>query len=130
DDVAPAVMELTNNRGVDVAIDGVGKATWDSSLASLKMRGLQISYGNASGPVGARDIAELAPKSLFTTRPKLFDYYASPEEIKTGTGRVFHMLRSGKLDITIGQSFALEDAEKAHRALESRETIGATVILP
>lgn len=131
EDVARRVRELTDGTGCDVVIDGVGKATWESSLDSLRKRGLLISFGNASAPVGKTDLAVLAQKgSLFTTRPTLFDYYSTPDEIARGTERLFEMLRSETVKVDIGQRFALTDAAKAHGALEGRETIGATVLLP
>jgi NADPH2:quinone reductase len=131
EDVAARVREITGGKGVAVSFDGVGKAMWPVSLASVARRGLIVSYGNASGPVEGVNLGILAQKgSLFVTRPTLFDYYVTPEERQAGIGRVFAMLAKGAISPEIGQTFALEDVANAHRALEAGETIGSTVLLP
>ena len=131
DTLAQHVRELTSGRGVDVVFDGVGKVTFEASLDCLKRRGLHISYGNASGPVGAVDFSILARKgSLFTTRPSLFDYYTNREEIETHAGRLLALFSNGTLKVSIDQRYALSDAATAHRDLESRRTTGSTVLLP
>ncbi|KQS01771.1 quinone oxidoreductase [Sphingomonas sp. Leaf357] len=130
-DIAKEVRALTDGQGVDVVLDGVGKAMWQVSLASAKRRGLIVSYGNASGPVDGVNLGVLARNgSLFVTRPTMFDYYVTPEERQAGFARVFDMLAKGAITAEIGQTFALEDAADAHRALEAGETKGATVLLP
>jgi len=130
-DVAARVREITGDKGVAVSFDGVGKATWPVSLASVSRRGLIVSYGNASGAVDGVNLGILAQKgSLFVTRPTLFDYYVTPEERQAGIERVFAMLASGAISPEIGQTFALEDVADAHRALEAGETTGSTVLLP
>ena len=130
-DVAARVREITGGKGVAVSFDGVGKATWPVSLASVSRRGLIVSYGNASGPVDGVNLGILAQKgSLFVTRPTLFDYYVTPEERQAGIERVFAMLASGAISPEIGQTFALEDVADAHRALGAGETTGSTVLLP
>jgi NADPH2:quinone reductase len=129
--LAKRVRDLTGGRGVDVVFDGVGKATFEASLDSLCRRGLHISYGNASGPIGAVDFSILARKgSLFTTRPTLFDYYATRAEIETHAGRVLDLIGSGVLKINIDQRYALKDAAQAHRDLEARRTTGSTLLVP
>jgi NADPH2:quinone reductase len=129
--LAKRVRDLTHGRGVDVVFDGVGKATFEASLDSLCRRGLHISYGNASGPIGAVDFSILARKgSLFTTRPTLFDYYATRAEIETHAGRVLDLIGSGVLKVNIDQRYALKDAAQAHRDLEARRTTGSTVLVP
>lgn len=131
EEVAPRVRELTGGKGVSVVFDGVGKATFDGSLDSLAKRGLQISYGNASGAVGPIDFGILARKgSLFVTRPTLFDYYVTRQELETGMGRLFEMIASGKVEVRVDQTYPLEDAAQAHRDLEARKTTGSTVLLP
>jgi NADPH:quinone reductase len=131
DTLAAQVRALTGGRGVDVVFDGVGKATFEASLDSLCRRGLHISYGNASGPIGAVDFSILARKgSLFTTRPTLFDYYATRAEIETHAGRVLDLIGSGVLKVNIDQRYALKDAAQAHRDLEARRTTGSTVLVP
>jgi NADPH2:quinone reductase len=129
---APAkIREITGGKGADCVIDGVGKATFEASLDSLKRRGLMIGYGNASGPIGDVDFNLLARKgSLFATRPTLFDYYATPEDVAVGTKAVFAKIEAGVLKAHIGQTFALADAVECHRALESRQTIGSSLLIP
>ena len=129
--LAKQVRSLTNGQGVDIVFDGVGKATFEASLDSLKKRGLHISYGNASGPVGPVDFGILAKKgSLYTTRPTLFDYYATRAEIEVHSGRVLELIGAGILKVNIDQRYALKDAALAHRDLESRRTTGSTILVP
>lgn len=130
-DIAARVREITGGAGVPVVFDGVGGATWEASLASTAPRGLIISYGNAGGPVEGVKLATLNQHgSLFVTRPKLYDYYATPRDRAAGVARLFAMLESGAVKAEIGQRFALADAAEVHRALEAGETLGATVMLP
>ena len=129
--VGARVRELTDGVGVATVFDGVGKATWEGSLDSLRKRGLMVSFGNASGPVGQIDFASLARKgSLFATRPTMFDYYVTREDIETGTSRLFELISSGVLDVRIDQRYPLADAAQAHRDLEARRTTGSTVLIP
>lgn len=131
EDVAARVREMTGGAGVPVVFDGVGMATWEVSLASAATRGLIVSYGNAGGKVTGVDLGILSARgSLFVTRPTLFSYYATPDERDAGTARLFAMLRDGAITAEIGQTFALEDAADAHRALEAGETRGMSVLLP
>jgi len=129
--VAERVRELTDGRGVDVAYDSVGKDTWDDSLASLRPRGMMVSYGNASGAVPPASPLELARHgSLFLTRPRLGDYYATPDETVDGCDALFTMVRSGKIRPHVGARYPLREAAAAHRALEARQTVGSTVLIP
>ena len=131
DEVPVRVRELTGGQGVDAAIDGVGRATFETSLDSLKRRGILVSFGNASGPVAPFEMGLLARKgSLFVTRPTLFDYYATPADFELGTKAVFAKIASGVLKAHIGQTFALADAVRCHRALEARQTIGSSLLVP
>ena len=131
EDVAKTVRALTEGKGVRVTFDGVGMATWEASLDSTGRRGLIVNYGNADAPVGGVNLGILAQKgSLYNTRPTLFDYYADPAEREAGAARMFDMIRSGVLKVTIGQTYALEDAAQAHRDLEGRKTTGSTVLVP
>ena len=131
EDVAKTVREITGGAGVRVTFDGVGMATWEASLDSTGRRGLIVNYGNADAPVGGVNLGILAQKgSLYNTRPTLFDYYADPAERAAGAERVFDMIRRGIIAVTIGQTYALEDAAQAHRDLEGRKTTGSTVLLP
>lgn len=131
EDTAARVKDITAGAGVRVVFDGIGMATWESSLDSLGPRGLMISFGNADAPVSNVNLGVLAMKgSLFTTRPTLWDYYSDPEDQKAGFSRVFDMLRDGVLSIEIGQRYALEDAAQAHLDLQNRKTVGSTILLP
>lgn len=131
EDVAKQVRELTDGKGVEVTFDGVGMATWETSLDSTARRGLIVNYGNADGPVSGVNLGILAQKgSLFNTRPTLFDYYAHPAERVAGADYVFDMFRQGIIKVNIGQRYALEDAAQAHRDLEGRLTTGSTILLP
>jgi NADPH2:quinone reductase len=129
EDTAKRVRELTGGKGVRVTFDGVGMDTWEASLDSTGRRGLIVSYGNASAPVTGISLGVLATKgSLYNSRPTLFDYYAEPEERAAGVARLWEMIRTGKVRISIGQRYALEDAAQAHRDLEGRKTSGSTVL--
>jgi NADPH:quinone reductase len=130
DPVAPRVRALTGGKGVRVTFDGVGMATWEASLDSTGRRGLIVNYGNADAPVGGVNLGILAQKgSLYNTRPTLFDYYAESDERAAGVARVWDMIRSGVLEVTIGQRYALKDAALAHGDLEGRKTTGSTVLV-
>ncbi|WP_448585984.1 quinone oxidoreductase family protein [Thermaurantiacus sp.] len=129
--MAEAVRALTSGRGADVVIDGVGRATFEAALAALRRRGLLVSFGNASGKVGPVDFGILAARgSLFTTRPTLFDYYATAEDFAAGTARVLAMLAGGRLDVRIGHRWPLAEAAACHQALEARATTGSVLLLP
>jgi len=125
------VKALTGGKGVPVVYDGVGKDTFPASLDCLSPRGLWVSFGNASGAIPAFDILLLSQKgSLYATRPTLFTYTAKREDLTAMAGEMFDLVRTGKIVSEPRQTFALKDAADAHRALESRGTTGATVLLP
>ncbi|WP_311269979.1 quinone oxidoreductase [Sphingobium sp. WCS2017Hpa-17] len=131
DDLAARVRELTDGAGVDVVYDGVGKDSWGASLASLKRRGMMVSYGNASGAVPPVSLLDLSRGgSLYVTRPTLFDYIATAQDLAHTADRLFDRMRRGVVKAVIGQRFALTDAAEAHRALEARQTTGTTILLP
>ena len=131
EEVAPKVRELTGGKGVRAVFDGVGKDTWQASLDSCATRAIVASYGNASGAVTGVNLGILAQKgSLFVTRPTLFDYYRDPAEAAAGVKRVFDLIASGVLTVTIGQRYPLREAAQAHRDLEARLTTGSTVLVP
>jgi len=130
-DVAAEVRKITDGKGVKVAYDSVGKDTAEASLSSLAKRGLFVTFGNASGPVPPVAPLELSRRgSLFMTRPTLFDYIATPEAFRASATALFDVIASGAVKIEIGQTFPLADIRKAHEALESRATTGATVLVP
>ncbi|MCD7061031.1 quinone oxidoreductase family protein [Pelagibacterium xiamenense] len=125
------VRELTGGRGVDVVYDGVGQATFEGSLDCLRPMGLMVSYGNATGPVSIPDLGILARKgSLFLTRPTGAHYYMERNALLAGAKALFAAVESKAIKPHIGQTFRLSEAAEAHRALEARETVGSTILLP
>ena len=131
EDVAARVRDITGGEGVAVVYDGVGKDTFAASLDSLRMRGMMVSFGNASGAVPPFNPLLLTQKgSLFLTRPMLAHYTANRDELLALGQELFAVVESGKVRININQTFALADAADAHRALEARQTTGSTVLLP
>jgi NADPH2:quinone reductase len=131
EEVAPRVRELTGGKGCAVVFDGVGVDTWEASLDSAAKRGVIVSFGNASGPVTGISPGVLSQKgSLWLTRPTLFDYYVTAEERRQGVERLWEMLRSGKVKVTIGGRHPLTEAADVHRALEARKTSGSLLLLP
>lgn len=130
-DVAAEVRRITDGKGVPVAYDSVGKDTFEGTLKSLARRGLFVSFGNASGPPPPVEGRQLMVNgSLFFTRPTMGDYQATTAELDVSAAALFEMIGSGKVQIEIGQTFPLADARKAHEALESRSTIGASLLIP
>ena len=131
DELAGKVRELTAGEGVSVVFDGVGKDSWSASLVCLARRGMMVSFGNASGAVPPVSLLDLmAAGSLRVTRPTLADFIATPGMLSSTAERTFDRLRRGVIDANIRQHFALADAAQAHRALEARQTVGATVLVP
>jgi NADPH2:quinone reductase len=130
EDVAERVKALTGGEGVRVVYDGVGADTFEASLSSLGRRGVMVTYGNASGPAPAIAPLRLTRGSLYLTRPTLFDYIATTQELDESANALFHVLESGAVKIEIGQEFALAQVRQAHEALESRATIGSTLLIP
>ena len=131
DDVAARVKEITGGVGVPVVYDSVGKATFEASLNSLAKRGMLVTFGNASGPAPAIEPLRLSRGgSLFLTRPTLFDYIATTEELDESAKALFEVLATGKVKVDIGQRFPLAEAAAAHEALEGRKTTGSTVLIP
>ncbi|MEH2508966.1 NADPH2:quinone reductase [Nitrobacteraceae bacterium AZCC 1564] len=125
------VKQISRNELCDVVYDGVGKDTFPGSLSCLKPRGLFVSFGNASGPVPPFPLAELNNHgSLFATRPKLNDYVGTRRELIEGADALFAAVLSGTLHVPINHAYALKDAQKAHRDLESRATTGAAILKP
>jgi NADPH2:quinone reductase len=130
EDVAKRVRELTGGVGVNVVFDSVGKTTFLSSLDSLKRRGLMVCVGTASGPIDGFNPQLLAMKgSLYLTRPALADYIADPAEKAALADEVFGHVAAGRIKIEINQHYALQDAEQAHRDLESRKTTGSSIFV-
>jgi NADPH2:quinone reductase len=126
-----AVRDITRGEMCHVVYDGVGAASWTASLASLRKRGFMVTYGNASGPVPPIAPLELMKAgSIYLTRPTLADYVATPEQLAISAKKLFDRIAKGILKPHIGQTFRLEEAAEAHRALESRATTGSTILVP
>jgi NADPH2:quinone reductase len=131
EDFAARVKEITAGALCDVVYDGVGKTTFPASLDCLRPLGLFVSFGSSSGPIDAFNIGLLQTKgSLFATRPTLNTYAAKREDLLKLASETFEVIGSGKVKIPINQKYALKDAQKAHRDLESRATTGASILLP
>lgn len=131
EDFVARVKELTGGKGVPVVYDSIGKDTFAKSLDCLQPRGLFVSFGSSSGPIDAFNIGLLAQKgSLYATRPTLFSYAATRASLVAMADELFAMVKAGKIKSEARQRFPLRDAAVAHRALESRATTGATVLLP
>ena len=129
EDFAKRVDEITGGKKVPVVYDSVGKDTFLKSLDCLALRGMMVSFGNASGPPDPIAPGILAQKgSLFLTRPTLFNYIATRPELEQAAGELFGMLAGGKVKVEVKQRFALAEAAEAHRALEGRKTSGSTVL--
>lgn len=131
DDLAGRVREANGGAGVDVAYDGVGKATFDASLASLRPRGLMVLFGGASGQVPPFDIQRLnSGGSLFLTRPTLGHYTATREELLERGTSVLGDIAEGRLAVEIGGRYPLDDAATAYDDLEARRTTGKLLLIP
>jgi len=130
-DVAMEVSQLTDAKGVDVVYDGVGQATFNGSIDSLRPRGMLVSYGSSSGKVAPVDPQLLQAKgSLFFTRPTLAHYVATREELLERSGAVFAWVASGELSVRIGARYNLDQARQSHEDLQSRLTTGKSLIVP
>jgi NADPH2:quinone reductase len=131
EDFVARVKEITGSRGCDVVYDSVGKDTWRGSLKCLRLRGSFVHFGQSSGVIADFKFSDLASGgSLFATRPMLFDYIKSREDLTARAADLFARLQSGEVKAHVGQRVALRDAAAAHRELEGRRTMGATVLLP
>jgi NADPH2:quinone reductase len=131
EDFVARVAEIAGPKGCDVVYDSVGKDTWRGSLKCLKRRGMFVSFGQSSGAITEFGIADLhAGGSLCACRPSLFDYIASPTDLQARAADLFARLSSVDIKSHIGQRVPLRDAAQAHRDMESRRTVGATILLP
>jgi NADPH2:quinone reductase len=125
------VKEVTGGKGVPVVYDSVGKDTWEGSLDCLAVRGMMVSFGNASGPVAPFSILTLSQKgSLFLTRPTLAHYIVTRADYEETANDLFGVVKSGAVKIEVNQRYALKDVAQAHVDLESRKTTGSTVLIP
>ncbi len=131
ENVVERVLEITAGARVPVVYDGVGRDTFETSLDCLRPRGLMVSFGNASGAPDPLDLQVLSAKgSLFITRPTLFTYTASREELQASADAVFERVLAGDLKVEIKQRYPLAEVRQAHRDLEARATSGSTLLIP
>ena len=129
EDFLARVKEITGGKGVKVVYDSVGKDTWDKSLDCLSPFGLMASFGNASGPVAPFSPGILGPKgSIYVTRQTLFSHISTRERTQEMADDLMDVVASGKVQIHIGQRYALQDVQQAHRDLEARKTTGCTIL--
>jgi NADPH2:quinone reductase len=129
-DFAPEVRRLTGGEGVAAVYDGVGRTTFDGSLASLRPRGYLVLYGGASGQVPPFDLQRLNQAgSLYVTRPTMVHYIATPEEFLSRTGELMGWVASGELDVRIGGRYPLAEVRRAHEDLAGRRTMGKLLLL-
>ena len=130
-DFADEVLAITDGKKVDVVYDSIGKDTFMQSLDCIKPRGLMVSFGNASGKPDPLDVLELAKRgSLYLTRPTLYHYTRTRDELVSSAARYLAMLGQGKINITLGKTFALEQVADAHRHLVDRARVGSPILIP
>ncbi len=131
EDVVQRLLELTDGQKCPVVYDSVGKSSWEISLDCVAPRGLLVSFGNASGAVTGVNLGVLAQKgSLFVTRPILAGYADTAPRLQAMAAELFEMIASGKIEVEIGQRFALGEAAEAQRLLAEGRTTGSTILLP
>jgi NADPH2:quinone reductase len=131
EDFAARVAEITGGARCEVVYDSVGNDTWRGSLKCLKLRGMFVCFGQSSGPIADFKMLDLATGgSLYACRPTLFDYIKTQTELQARADDLFYRLASREIQAHVGQRMELRNAADAHRALASRRTIGATVLLP
>jgi len=125
------VLEITKGKGVSVVYDGVGKDTFEQSIECLKIRGMMISFGNASGPVLNIDVIKMIqPKGIYFTRPVMGQYLSTKDEIREGADKLFEKIKLGNVKVKIFKKYKLDEVVQAHKDLESRKIIGPAVITP
>ena len=125
------VMNFTNGIGVPVVYDGVGEKTFEDSIACLKNTGMMVSFGNASGAIKNIDVKKyIQPKSLFFTRPTGGHYFSTKQLLNEAVDKVFEQIKFGKVKVEIFKKYKLDDVVQAHIDLESRKTIGPSIIIP
>tara|TARA_B100000674_G_scaffold312725_1_gene260006 strand:- start:9958 stop:10929 length:972 start_codon:yes stop_codon:yes gene_type:complete len=128
---AKKVLEITDGKGLSVVYDGVGKNTLEGSLECLRIRGMMVSFGNASGPLSDINVPKLIqPKGLYLTRPSMQQYLSTKEEIIEASTTLFEKVTSGKVKIEIFKEYKLEDSVDAHKDLEGRKILGPAIITP
>ena len=131
ENISERVMEITNNNGVPVVYDGVGKDTFEESIKSLSTRGLMVSFGQSSGMIEKKDMHKtFNPKSLFYTRPSLMGYTLNREELLNCSKNLFKKMKNGEIKSNIYKKYKLYDAKKAHELLQSRKSVGSIILEP
>ena len=131
DDFAKKVLEFTKEKGVPVVYDGVGKNTFNKSIECLKTRGMMVSFGNASGSLEDIDVKKnIQPKGLYFTRPSMWHYLRTRDEIQDGADKLFNAIKLGKIKVEIFKKYRLDDVVQAHKDLESRKITGPAIIIP
>ncbi len=131
EDFAKKVMEITDGKGVPVVYDGVGKSTFEKSLECLSVRGMMVSFGNASGALDPINVPKmLQPKGLYFIRPSMGQYLSTNQELSEAAKVLFEKISSGKVKIEIFKKYKLDDIKQAHIDLENRKITGPAVITP
>jgi NADPH:quinone reductase len=131
DDFAKKVLEFTKDKGVPVVFDGVGKKTFHQSIECLKTRGMMVSFGNASGSLEDIDVKKsIQPKGLYFTRPAMWHYLRTRDEIQDGADKLFEAIKLGKIKVEIFKKYRLDEVVQAHQDLESRKITGPAIIIP
>ena len=131
EDFAKKVLEITDGKGVPVVYDGVGKDTLNGSIECLAVRGMMVSFGNASGPLSDINVPKLLqPKGLYLVRPSMQQYLSKREELTEASKVMFEKISSGKVKIKIFKKYNLDDVVQAHQDLEARKILGPAVIIP
>ncbi|KAM1126516.1 uncharacterized protein LOC126630644 [Malus sylvestris] len=130
EDFVARVKEITSDKGVEVVYDSVGKDTFEGSLAVLKLRGYMVSFGQSSGVPDPVPLPALQAKSLFLTRPGLFHYTVTQDELLETAEDVFANVSSGVLRVRVNHTYSLAEAAQAHADLENRRTSGSVVLIP
>ena len=131
EDFAKKVLEISDGKGIPVVYDGVGKSTLEGSLKCLGVRGMLISFGNASGPLSDINVPKLIqPKGLYLTRPSMQQYLSTKEELSEASKILFEKINSGKIKIKIFKKYKIENVVEAHNDLEGRKILGPAIIIP
>jgi NADPH2:quinone reductase len=124
-------MEITDGKGVPVVYDGVGKSTFEKSLECLSVRGMMVSFGNASGALDPINVPKmLQPKGLYFIRPSMGQYLSTNQELNEAAKVLFEKISSGKVKIEIFKKYKLDNIKQAHIDLENRKITGPAVITP
>lgn len=130
-DIPTAVRELTGGHGVAAVYDSVGKDSFITSLDCLRPHGVMVSYGNSTGAVGPFSPLELARRhSLYVTRPVLFDFVSTRDELLGASAELFERVQKGDIKVNVAQRYSLADTAKAHADIAARRTMGSTVLVP